>query len=407
MFCAATIALIELVTGMHYLSYGDLPASSDEGALIICNHPTEWDWLYLWGFLTKYSHLPNLKIVMKDPIRFFPFFGWSVQACQYLFLTRKWADDREHVLSIMEYWRRYGPAGRQSLLIFPEGTNIGKHSLAKAEAFSKAQGLPLMREALPPRSTGFAELFLGLTGLREVEAGADLELARYSPAQSRVAAVYNMTIAYSRSRSNAEMFMARGRFPYSVHVLCERIPVQTLVRTFAADTPAPEPSAPATVLPEAELPPLPASVPLAAFEARVAAWLTAVFYAKDHRLTRFYADARIDDVHAPPLLHDAVIWPHPAARDGTRRDDAPVGSWNLFSPSNTFVFEFWSLVAMLVTAAFAWGRLLTGDALAWAYLAVVGTVSYYFLNVKKISLPKAYIAAAERHEARLTHTKQE
>lgn len=61
-----------------------------EAALIICNHRTRVDWMFLWVLCLRQGQLSGLKIVLKESLKGVPGFGWATQvrpatvkSCQY------------------------------------------------------------------------------------------------------------------------------------------------------------------------------------------------------------------------------------------------------------------------------------------------------------------------------------
>ncbi len=50
-----------------------------EAALIICNHRTRVDWMFLWVLCLRQGQLSGLKIVLKESLKGVPGFGWATQ----------------------------------------------------------------------------------------------------------------------------------------------------------------------------------------------------------------------------------------------------------------------------------------------------------------------------------------
>lgn len=81
---------------------------------------------------------------------------------RFIFLTRKWAVDKARLLSRLKQLGSANAALKQTkpppmwLLIFPEGTNISKNGRAASQKWSEKSGIPDMRNALLPRSTGLS-----------------------------------------------------------------------------------------------------------------------------------------------------------------------------------------------------------------------------------------------------------
>lgn len=50
-----------------------------EAALIISNHRTRVDWMFLWCLCLRQGQLSGLKIVLKESLKGIPGFGWATQ----------------------------------------------------------------------------------------------------------------------------------------------------------------------------------------------------------------------------------------------------------------------------------------------------------------------------------------
>ena len=101
------------------VSGNNLPAR--ERIILICNHRTEVDWMYLWNLALRKKRIGNVKYVMKSSVRNAPVFGWAFHVLEFLPIYRKWEMDAlifEHILS--SFKDRCDPLW---LIIFPEGTD--------------------------------------------------------------------------------------------------------------------------------------------------------------------------------------------------------------------------------------------------------------------------------------------
>lgn len=71
---------------MHYARFhgtqvkisGDM-VPYGEAAMIICNHRTRVDWMFLWCLCLQQGQLSGLKIVLKESLKSVPGFGWASQ----------------------------------------------------------------------------------------------------------------------------------------------------------------------------------------------------------------------------------------------------------------------------------------------------------------------------------------
>ena len=76
--------LMEKLIGINFVFYGDdIQDNGDYTSLAISNHHTAIDWLFLWVFFGRLRTLGNLKIVLKNELKFVPFFGWIMQVCRH------------------------------------------------------------------------------------------------------------------------------------------------------------------------------------------------------------------------------------------------------------------------------------------------------------------------------------
>lgn len=251
------ITLLQLFCGVQFLEYGDIPSiQKQENALILMNHPTLFDWLYVWGYMSKFSNLNRFKVILKSDMQFIPSLGWVMSLACYLFLARDFAQDKDTILNLFDYYNKY--AEHYGILVFPEGTNIGSHSIPKGEQFLVNNNMKPLQELLPPRSTGFLYLFLNTTNLAsyfnfdfifkqyhttettytddekrkliDQEELLSLEnIQQYVSLFSDIDAIYDMTISYSPTRRSEQMNLPTGNVPLQCHVHLTRHAIVDLV----------------------------------------------------------------------------------------------------------------------------------------------------------------------------------
>ena len=65
--------------------------------LYISNHPTRVDWMLLWPYFAHLGVLPDLKIVLKAPLRKIPAIGWHIQLANFIFLERDLVKDKQYI----------------------------------------------------------------------------------------------------------------------------------------------------------------------------------------------------------------------------------------------------------------------------------------------------------------------
>ena len=220
--------------GVRVRCFGDAVALRERGefCVLLSNHPTTADWMFLWNWLFRYGDLTQLKIVLKGGLRAAPVIGWALQMACHLFLARDWERDQRHVQRLVHhYCTAMRPAsgwvsalfahvlGRPSLqlLIFPEGTNLRPAATARSNAFAKERGLGPYVHVLHPRTTGFTYI------MRELTAPS-----APSTASTALQAVYDLTVAFpeSRIRDIGELF--QGHFPSTIAVHCRRFAAASL-----------------------------------------------------------------------------------------------------------------------------------------------------------------------------------
>ena len=69
-----TIYFTELVFGVRVKICGD-QKPLDGPCLIIMNHRTRFDWLFLWSYMIRMGDLRHHKIILKQSLKKIPLFG--------------------------------------------------------------------------------------------------------------------------------------------------------------------------------------------------------------------------------------------------------------------------------------------------------------------------------------------
>ena len=64
-------------------------AAAPEAALIICNHRTRIDWMFLWCLAVRLRRADALLIALKRELAAAPAFGWAMQCFLFVFLSRR------------------------------------------------------------------------------------------------------------------------------------------------------------------------------------------------------------------------------------------------------------------------------------------------------------------------------
>ncbi|RLN59685.1 hypothetical protein BBJ29_003648 [Phytophthora kernoviae] len=131
---------------------GELPKDNERPAILIANHQVDADWWYIWQAARHQQAAGNIKIVLKDQLKYLPIIGWGMRLFQFLFLRRRIDEDEQHIKKYMDgliqddfpFW----------LVLFPEGTTIHQEYVTKSKAFGAREGRPKFERVLLPRTTG-------------------------------------------------------------------------------------------------------------------------------------------------------------------------------------------------------------------------------------------------------------
>ena len=143
-------------------SDGNLETLFPERLILMSNHQIYTDWLYLWWIAYTNKMHGHIYIILKEQLKYVPFLGPGMMFYGFIFMARKWASDQTRLAYRLGKLksRHSGPlSGSASLdpmwlLIFPEGTNLSANTRKGSVKWATKQGIPDMRHALLPRSTG-------------------------------------------------------------------------------------------------------------------------------------------------------------------------------------------------------------------------------------------------------------
>ncbi|XP_066172413.1 lysocardiolipin acyltransferase 1 isoform X2 [Sylvia atricapilla] len=134
--------------------------------------------------------------------------GWAMQVAAFVFVQRKWEDDKNHFEKMLDYFCDiHEPL---QLLIFPEGTDLTANTKARSNEFAEKNGLKKYEYVLHPRTTGFTFV---VERLRE---GNNLD------------AIHDITVAYPQNIPQTEKHLLKGNFPKEIHFHVQRYPIETV-----------------------------------------------------------------------------------------------------------------------------------------------------------------------------------
>ncbi|KAF7193650.1 putative acyltransferase [Pseudocercospora fuligena] len=131
---------------------GDLRCNFPHRLIMMGNHQLYTDWLYLWWIAYTNKMHGRIYIILKESLKQVPIIGWGMQFYNFIFLSRKWEQDRYKFKKHLDHLKN--PQDPMWLLIFPEGTNLSAVTREKSASWSKKTGIPDMKHQLLPRTTG-------------------------------------------------------------------------------------------------------------------------------------------------------------------------------------------------------------------------------------------------------------
>ena len=164
---------------------GRIASHLDQKSVMISNHQIYTDWIYLWWLAYTSNLGGNIYIMLKKSLEAIPMMGYGMTNYGFIFLTRKWSQDRiilrkqlteieagypgkdillfrsnlkyklepdsrieAHNISQTSQNRAY------CFLVYPEGTTMCANGREKAEKYAKKVGREPFRHLLLPHTTG-------------------------------------------------------------------------------------------------------------------------------------------------------------------------------------------------------------------------------------------------------------
>ncbi|KAL7617776.1 hypothetical protein Lser_V15G00725 [Lactuca serriola] len=176
-----------------------------ERVLLIANHKTEVDWMYLWDLALRKGSISCVRYVLKSSLMKLPLFGWALHILEYISVERKWEVDESNMQKMLSTFTNHSDP--LWLAVFPEGTDFTEQKCIKSQKFAAENGLPILKNVLLPKTRGFH---------------ACLEILRGS-----LDAVYDLTIAY-KNRCPTFLDNVFGIEPSEVHIHVRRVPLDDI-----------------------------------------------------------------------------------------------------------------------------------------------------------------------------------
>ena len=166
--------------------------------------------------------------------------GWGMQACQFIFITRNWAQDKKLLSDNLAYYCSRGYPVQ--LLFFPEGTDLSELNRRKSHKFAEQNGLQKYDYVLHPRTTGFVHC------LQELRKG------------TQPLTILNMAVGYVGNIPQNESDILAGCWPKEIHFCAETVPNSDIPQE----------------------------------EGEIADWLKQRWQEKEEQLKRFYKDGQFN-----------------------------------------------------------------------------------------------------------------
>ncbi|XP_023525794.1 1-acyl-sn-glycerol-3-phosphate acyltransferase 2-like [Cucurbita pepo subsp. pepo] len=204
--------IVDWWAGVKIKVYTDcetLKLMGEEHALVVSNHRSDIDWLVGWILAQRSGCLGSTLAVMKKSSKLLPVIGWSMWFSEYLFLERSWAKDeitlKSGLLRLKDFPLPFW------LALFVEGTRFTEAKLLAAKEYANANGLPVPRNVLIPRTKGF--------------------VSAVGHMRSFVPAIYDVTVAIPKSSPPPTMLRLFKGQPSVVHVHIKRHSMKELPET--------------------------------------------------------------------------------------------------------------------------------------------------------------------------------
>ncbi|EPR79148.1 1-acyl-sn-glycerol-3-phosphate acyltransferase [Spraguea lophii 42_110] len=119
-------------------------------SIIISNHITNYDWIFLMLVLRELDKYDELRIILKESLAKIPIFGYGMKCFKFIFLKRNWSEDKN---KLREGIGNLKDKLKYNVLIFPEGTFIDSETHKKSKTFSTTLSHKINNKTFNPEYT--------------------------------------------------------------------------------------------------------------------------------------------------------------------------------------------------------------------------------------------------------------
>lgn len=194
------------------------PPSKGKVKMIITNHHSRADWVYMQLFISRTNLGSQFHVVLKENLKRIPFFGVVIQMHASLLLSRSWAADKVYLSHLVESIKDLESSS--VVQIYPEGTDLSKANVEKSQVFAKKHNLPQFLHVLNPRTAG-------VVALKEMFGN------------NRVESIIDVTLGYTYGTSGErpnELNLVSDNHALKIHLLVQEYPMEVLEKKEASET---------------------------------------------------------------------------------------------------------------------------------------------------------------------------
>jgi lysocardiolipin and lysophospholipid acyltransferase len=199
----SVLCCIELVYGVRFrfTSSSSLSALPSQRVLLISNHRSEVDWLFIWALALRCGCGSFVRVVLKQELRRIPGVGWGCRLLRFPFVRRRRGQDDDSLSSVLSSYSSSDHC-HPWVFLYPEGTTLCDRTLRLGHEYAAKQQLPRKHFVLIPRVRGF-----------------EVALEAFRPD-----VVIDLTLGYPELREGVRPSparMLRGQLPAQVHMHVE------------------------------------------------------------------------------------------------------------------------------------------------------------------------------------------